>query len=109
MGSIGKISIIGALAKESSLFDSASLTIFVLAALALLLTPGPAVLDIVARSIEQGRMAGIVSTLGISLASAVHVVIAALGLSALLMQSAFAFGIVKYMGAAYLISWASEL
>ena len=43
------------------MFDMASLTIFVLAALALLLMPGPAVLYIVARSIDQGRMAGIVS------------------------------------------------
>ena len=60
-------------------------------------------LYIVARSIEQGRMAGIVSTMGIGLASTVHVVFAALGLSALLLQSALAFSIVKYLGAAYLI------
>lgn len=85
------------------MFDTASLTIFILAALALLLMPGPAVLYIVARSIEQGRLAGIVSTLGIALGSTVHVVFAALGLSALLMQSALAFSIVKYLGAAYLI------
>lgn len=85
------------------MFDPASLTIFILAALALLLIPGPAVLYIVARSIEQGRLAGIVSTLGIALGSAVHVFFAAIGLSALLMQSALAFSIVKYLGAAYLI------
>jgi threonine/homoserine/homoserine lactone efflux protein len=83
--------------------DSASLTIFVTAALALLLTPGPAVLYIVGRSIEQGRLAGFVSTLGVGLGSAVHVGFAALGLSALLMQSAVAFAVVKYAGAAYLI------
>jgi threonine/homoserine/homoserine lactone efflux protein len=85
------------------MFDTASLTIFILAALALLLMPGPAVLYIVGRSLEQGRMAGIVSTLGIALGSVAHVVFAALGLSALLMQSALAFSIVKYLGAAYLI------
>ena len=85
------------------MFDTASLTIFILAALALLLVPGPAVLYIVARSIEQGRLAGIVSAFGIGLASVVHVLFAALGLSALLMQSALAFSIVKYLGAAYLI------
>jgi threonine/homoserine/homoserine lactone efflux protein len=85
------------------MFDTASLAIFTLAALALLLMPGPAVLYIVARSIEQGRLAGIVSTLGIALGSTLHVVFAALGLSALLMQSALAFSIVKYLGAAYLI------
>ena len=66
------------------MFDTASLAIFTLAALALLLMPGPAVLYIVARSIEQGRLAGIVSTLGIALGSTSHVVFAALGLSALL-------------------------
>ncbi len=85
------------------MFDTASLTIFVLAALALLLMPGPAVLYIVGRSIEQGRLAGIVSTLGIALGSTVHVVFAALGLSAVLMQSALAFSVVKYLGAAYLV------
>jgi len=73
------------------------------AALALLLMPGPAVLYIIARSIKQGRMAGFVSALGIGLAAIVHIIFAALGLSALLMQSALAFGVVKYLGAAYLI------
>ena len=62
--------------------DSAALTVFVTAALALLLTPGPAVLYIVGRSIEQGRLAGIVSTLGIALGGVVHIIFAALGLSA---------------------------
>jgi threonine/homoserine/homoserine lactone efflux protein len=91
------------LGKDSAMFDPASLTIFILAALALLLMPGPAVLYIVGRSIEQGRLAGIVSTLGIALGSTAHVVFAALGLSALLMQSALAFSVVKYLGAAYLV------
>ena len=85
------------------MFDTASLAIFITAALALLLAPGPAVLYIVARSLEQGRMAGLISALGIGLAGIVHVVFAALGLSALLMQSALAFSVVKYLGAAYLI------
>ncbi len=85
------------------MFDQTSLIIFTGAALALLITPGPAVLYIIARSLEQGRLAGIVSTLGIALASAVHVLFAALGLSALLMQSALAFAVVKYLGALYLI------
>jgi threonine/homoserine/homoserine lactone efflux protein len=83
--------------------DITALAIFVTAAFALLIVPGPAVLYIVGRSIEQGRMAGIVSTLGVGLGSVLHVVFAALGLSALLMQSALAFSIVKYLGAAYLI------
>lgn len=73
------------------------------AALALLVVPGPAVTFIVARSIEHGRFAGFVSVLGIMSASFVHITMAALGLSALLVQSAIAFSIVKYLGAAYLI------
>ena len=82
---------------------AANLGLFVVAALALLLVPGPAVLYIVTRSIEQGRLAGLVSDLGIVTATLIHVLAAALGLSALLMSSALAFAAVKYAGAAYLI------
>jgi threonine/homoserine/homoserine lactone efflux protein len=80
-----------------------TLFLFALAALALLLTPGPAVLYIVARSLSQGRWAGIVSGLGIALANLAHVAAAALGVSALLLSSALAFSALKYLGAAYLI------
>jgi threonine/homoserine/homoserine lactone efflux protein len=83
--------------------DVSRLEVFVVAAIALLLTPGPAVLYIVTRSIEQGRVAGLVSMLGICTGTLVHVVAATLGLSALLVSSAFAFAVVKYGGAAYLI------
>ena len=76
---------------------------FVLASLLLLLTPGPAVLFIVARSVQQGRIAGLVSVIGIHLGTTVHIMAAALGISALLVSSAFAFAVVKYLGAAYLI------
>ena len=62
--------------------------LFMGAALVLLLIPGPAVLYIVARSVAQGRMAGFVSDLGIHSATLVHVLAAALGLSALLASSA---------------------
>jgi threonine/homoserine/homoserine lactone efflux protein len=83
--------------------DPTSLGIFVLAALILLLTPGPAVLYIVARSIDQGRQAGLVSVLGVHAGTLVHVAAAAAGLSAVLAASATAFSVVKYLGAAYLI------
>ena len=83
--------------------SAANLGLFISAALILLLIPGPAVLFIVARSVEQGRIAGFVSDLGIHTATLVHVLAAALGLSALLASSALAFSIVKYAGAAYLI------
>ena len=82
---------------------TSNIGLFIGAALVLLLIPGPAVLYIVARSAEQGRMAGFISDLGIHSATMVHVLAAALGLSALLASSALAFSIVKYAGAAYLI------
>ena len=83
--------------------EASSLTVFVVAALGLLLVPGAAVLYIIARSVDQGRTAGLVSVVGVGLGSMVHVAAAALGLSALLVQSAAAFRTVKYLGAAYLI------
>ena len=82
---------------------AANLGLFVSAALVLLVIPGPAVLYIVARSIEQGRLAGFISDLGIHTATLVHVAAAALGLSAILASSSVAFNAVKYAGAAYLI------
>ena len=85
------------------MFNLPDLPVFLLAALILLLTPGPAVLYIVARSLDQGRLAGFVSVLSIEAGNFVHVLAAALGLSAILMSSALAFSIVKYLGAADLI------
>jgi threonine/homoserine/homoserine lactone efflux protein len=82
---------------------AANLALFISAALVMLLIPGPAVLFVIARSVEQGRLAGFVSDLGIHTATLVHVLAAAIGLSALLASSALAFSIVKYAGAAYLI------
>jgi threonine/homoserine/homoserine lactone efflux protein len=83
--------------------SAASIGLFAVAASLLLLTPGPAVLYIVARSVEQGRIAGLVSVFGITTGTLVHVLASTLGLSALLASSAFAFGLVKYAGAGYLI------
>src|SRR6267143_176455 len=67
------------------------------------MTPGPAVLYIVTRSVGGGRRAGLVSVLGICTGTLVHVAAAALGLSALLMSSALAFNVVRWLGALYLI------
>lgn len=85
------------------MFSLPNLPIFLLAALILLLTPGPAVLYIVARSLDQGRLAGFVSVLSIEVGNFVHVLAATLGLSAIVVSSALAFSVVKYLGAAYLI------
>jgi threonine/homoserine/homoserine lactone efflux protein len=83
--------------------DLSTLAVFSLAALALLVVPGPAVLYIVARSVTHGRLAGIVSMLGVATGGLVHAVAAALGLSSLLVSSATAFTAVKYAGAVYLV------
>ena len=82
---------------------SSQLYLFMGAALILLLIPGPAVLYITTRSATQGRLAGLVSVLAIETANFLQAAAAALGLSAILLSSALAFDIVKYLGAAYLI------
>jgi threonine/homoserine/homoserine lactone efflux protein len=85
------------------MIEVSQLYLFMGAALVLLLTPGPAVLYITARSASQGRMAGLVSVLAIETANFLQAAAAALGLSAILLSSALAFDVVKYLGAAYLI------
>jgi threonine/homoserine/homoserine lactone efflux protein len=83
--------------------DSATLLAFAAAALIVLLIPGPGVLYVLARSLGQGQRAGLVSVLGLSAGAFVHVLAATVGLSAILLASATAFGVVKMLGAAYLI------
>lgn len=80
-----------------------TIALFLLAGLGLLLIPGPSVLYVVTRSASQGRRAGFASVLGIESATCVHILAAAFGLSAILLTSALAFNVVKYLGAAYLI------
>ncbi|HEY7755342.1 MAG TPA: LysE family transporter, partial [Actinomycetota bacterium] len=70
--------------------EAHTLLVFVPVALGLLVVPGPAVLYIVTRSIDQGRTAGLVSVMGIHVGSLVHVAAAAFGLSAILVSSALA-------------------
>src|ERR671916_2959234 len=82
--------------------DASTFALFVAAALLLLLVPGPAVLYVVARSVEGGRTTGLVSVLGVELGTLVHVVFAAAGLSAIVASSATAFSVVKWLGAGYL-------
>jgi threonine/homoserine/homoserine lactone efflux protein len=79
------------------------LPFFIFASIVLLLTPGPAVLYIIARSVDQGRTAGFVSVLSIEVGNFFHALAATVGLSALLFSSATAFSVVKYLGAAYLV------
>ena len=81
-----------------------TLALFCAASLALAVVPGPAVTYVVARSVEQGRRAGLLSVLGVCTGGLVHVTAATAGLSALLASSASAFTVVKLVGAAYLIA-----
>jgi RhtB (resistance to homoserine/threonine) family protein len=79
------------------------LWLFIVSGLLLNITPGPDSLFIMARSASQGWRAGFVACWGIGTGTLVHVLAAALGLSALLATSAAAFTTVKIVGAAYLV------
>lgn len=76
---------------------------FLAASVLLWLTPGPDTMYILARSVAQGRRAGVMSALGIGSGLLIHTLLAAFGLSAILATSAWAFAVVKTAGAAYLI------
>ena len=76
---------------------------FLFAAVVLAITPGPGIAYVVARTVAGGRSEGLASCFGTGLGGLLHVLAAALGLSLLVAQSAIAFNMVKYIGAAYLI------
>lgn len=76
---------------------------FLFAAVVLAITPGPGIAYVVARTVSGGRREGLASCLGTGIGGMVHVLAAALGLSLVIAQSALAFALVKYLGAAYLI------
>ena len=83
--------------------SSQTALLFMLAALALNLTPGPAILFILSRCLGQGRTAAIVSVFGLATASILDAVATAFGLSAVFTYSPIAFDIIRYCGAAYLV------
>jgi len=80
-----------------------NLPLFMLAVFLLNVTPGPDTAYIVGRSVSQGRVAGLLSALGVSAGCCVHVLAVAFGLTALLAASTVAFTVIKVVGAAYLI------
>lgn len=82
---------------------SGRFALFLAAALILAATPGPGIFYVLTRSLAGGRREGIESSAGTFLGGLVHVVGAALGVSAILSASAVLFAIVKYAGAAYLV------
>lgn len=77
--------------------------LFLSAAVAINITPGPDMIYILSKTVAQGRKIGIASSLGVCGGSLIHIFAAAFGLSAILATSAMAFAIVKYIGAAYLV------
>jgi threonine/homoserine/homoserine lactone efflux protein len=77
--------------------------VFTVAAVALILIPGPNHIYITARGVAEGSRAAMTSALGVEIATLVHAMAAAVGLSALIASSATAFRVVAYVGAAYLI------
>jgi threonine/homoserine/homoserine lactone efflux protein len=80
-----------------------SFVTFLFAAAVLAVTPGPGIAYVVARTVAGGRAEGLASCLGTGIGGMLHVLAAALGLSLIIAQSAVAFSLVKYLGAAYLI------
>ena len=80
-----------------------SLLAFLFAAAVLAISPGPGIAYVVARTIAGGRSEGLASCLGTGIGGMLHVLAAALGISLIVAQSALAFSLVKYLGAAYLV------
>lgn len=83
--------------------NPSTLAVFVAAAMALILVPGPNHVYIVTRSLSEGRRAGVASAFGVETGTLVHSAATAIGLAALIASSATAFRVVQYLGAAYLI------
>jgi threonine/homoserine/homoserine lactone efflux protein len=88
----------------AELFPSLPLLLgFLGASLATLTVPGPSVAYVVARSTAYGRRAGLLSVLGLETGAVVHVVVAAVGLGALIARSPLLFEVVRWAGVAYLV------
>ena len=85
------------------MFNSTNFMLFFVASWLLIITPGPDMLYVITRGISQGRVAGILSAMGVTFGLLIHTLFAALGLAVLLQTSAIAFSLVKYTGAIYLI------
>jgi RhtB (resistance to homoserine/threonine) family protein len=84
------------------LFGIVNFEVFLISAILLNLSPGTDTMYIVSRSISQGRLAGIYSALGISTGVIIHTLLAAFGLSVIIIQSVLLFNVIKIIGAFYL-------
>src|SRR5262245_64793760 len=85
------------------MIEPTKFALFVAVAWALILAPGPDMLYVITRALAYGHRAGVVSAIGVICGILVHTTAAAFGLSLILQTSAFAFRLVKYVGAAYLM------
>ncbi|MCL2897114.1 LysE family translocator [Brenneria tiliae] len=85
------------------MFEISTLLSFVAVVISLFMIPGPSLMLVLNRTVQGGRKVGIMTGLGLAVGDFIHTLLAAVGLSALLMTSAIAFSIVKYVGAVYLI------
>ena len=85
------------------MIDQATLFTYLAVLLGFVFIPGPAVLLTLARASTSGTRVGIATGLGIAAGDVIHTAMAVLGISAVLLTSAFLFSLVKYLGAAYLV------
>jgi len=81
----------------------ASWLLFLIASIAVILTPGQDLILVMSRSLSQGSAAGVVTALGVSIGLLGHTLLAALGLSVVLQASELLFTLLKLLGAAYLL------
>lgn len=82
--------------------DLPHLLVFVTAGILLNLTPGPDVIYVTSSALRSGARAGVAAALGVSAGCVVHVTWAALGVAALIAANPLIFGVLKWLGAAYL-------
>jgi threonine/homoserine/homoserine lactone efflux protein len=89
------------------LIPAAELALFALAALVMVLTPGPNMIYLISRSLSQGRAAGVVSLFGVAAGFLVHLFAAAAGVTAVFMAVPLAYDALRWLGAAYLawLAW----
>ena len=79
---------------------------FAMIALGMVLIPGPNMLYLISRSIVQGKRAGLISLFGVATGFVVYMLLAAFGITAIVMAIPFAYDTVKFLGALYLLYWA---
>jgi len=91
------------------LFDCATFGTYLGTAAALVAAPGPGQALVMARTLQGGLRAGLLTSVGLNLGTLAHTVAAALGLSALLLASATAFTVVKLVGAVYLVALGTRM